>query len=218
MSDIVPPPPLDPPGTPPPAPPVEGAGTRRGIVILVVVVALVAITAGILYGTSQGGGTEDAPAAGTYADHGVTFRYPPAWSTSKTVFTSHQGGSALWSESFGPAPGPSQVIVSGYRINVDFASVPQAAALRQITQLVQQLASGAGGHIIDPPAPATLAGLDGFRSTFQATIGSATVTVELTIVFDGKDQYNIQCQYDEASFDEIDAGCRQVRDTFRLTP
>lgn len=224
MSDTIPPPPPEEPRaetspTPPmgegapiqPAPPPARSKLPR-IVGLVVVLAILAVLAIVALKPKD----ESASGNGVYTDNGVTLRYPDGWIHGPTQFAA-QRGTSLWSETFAPGSGPDSVIVTQYRLQNDISGVPVAEAEQQLTQLARGLAQEAGGDLTSEAAPAQVGALNGYRITFTASVNGTPLNVELTMLFRGTDQYNINCQYSDAKASEITAGCAQVKDTFALT-
>jgi hypothetical protein len=218
MSDALPPaPPADEPGLTPPGPPSPSGPaapvpyTRpRWVVPVVIVAAVVAL------GSLAAAVTLIVRGAGTYTANGVTLHYPKSWKQGPTRFAA-QSGDAVWSEGFSPTGGVDAVTVTGYRLKADVSSVSPAALENELDGVVNDLARQLGGTVTASPTPVQVAGLQGYRSTLDLTIEGQPVTTELTMLFHGQDQFNIECQSTASHSQEINAGCDQVKSSFALS-
>jgi hypothetical protein len=56
-----------------------------------------------------------------------------------------------------------------------------------------------------------------YQVMFDAEANGVRYAVELTMIFDGLDQYNINCQSSSTATAVIQAGCQQIKSTFRIT-
>jgi flagellar basal body-associated protein FliL len=190
----------------PPVPPPRKSRKKVLYIVLGVVVVIIAafvVLAIVLH-------------PGKYSDHGVAFNYPASWKHGQTQFAA-QSGSAVWSESFSPGSSSTEgVTVSQYALNADVSSVSPDAVKAEVTTLVGNLAQQLNGSIVGDLKPAQVGGMQGYEVTINATIEGQALTVDLTLLFKGKAQYNIGCQATSANQDEISKGCTQVKDTFAL--
>lgn len=214
MSDVIPPPPPESTtgqGVPAPPPAVETPRKRSPLLIVGIVVALLAAA-----GVAAFFALHSDEGDGTYTANGVTFQYPSAWIHGPSVFLAESGPN-VWSETFAPSNGPASVIVSQYTLKVDISTVSAAAAEQEVTALVSGLAKDAGGEITSPVKPTTVGALDGYAVSFTAEVKGTPYDVDMTILFHGTAQYNINCQSSDETRTEIDAGCQQVLSTFALT-
>jgi hypothetical protein len=215
MSDVIPPPPPEiPPDQEIPASPsivpAPEPRKRSPILIVGIVVGVIVLlgAAGFFALRSKGDGT--------YTANGVAFQYPGSWVHGPSTLVA-QRGTSVWSETFGPTDGPSSVIVTQYTLNTDISQISAAAAQREVTDLVRGLAQGAGGELTSEATPTTIGMLNGYQVSFTAQVNGTPVDIELTTLFHGTAQYNINCQHTDAEAAEIAQGCAQVKSTFALT-
>ena len=241
MSDAPPPSTPDPNATPPdaalpPAPPDGGAamaptvsrGAKGPVAILIgALVAIAVVVGAILLARSRSDSSAGSPSATspastgsvpvggqTFADHGVTFQFPSGWIHGESIL-SNQVGTSLWSETFAPKPlDPNGVVVTQYRLTQDLSSLPPSALESQLRQLVTQ---SLGGRNMSGVAQTTVGSMPAYRVTFDAEANGVQYAVELTMIFDGLDQYNINCQSSSTATTDIQPGCRQIKSTFRIT-
>ena len=151
---------------------------------------------------------------GKYSDHGVAFDYPTSWKHGQTQFAA-QSGSAVWSQSFSPGSSSTEgVTVSQYALKADVSSVSPDAVQAEVTALVGNRAQQLNGSVVGDLKPAQVGGMQGYEVTINATIEGQALTVDLTLLFKGKTQYNIGCQATSANQDEISKGCTQIKNTF----
>ena len=166
---------------------------------------------------------------GSFAGHGVKFSYPSSWSHIPATFVT-QIGSALWTESFAPvpAPDPSQpsqprardlVIVASYHTNVSITRKTLPRYRRLIQMAVVQLAAQAGGKLVSGPQRSSIGAFPGYRFELTATLPDETlVQSRVVFAFNRRTEYFLNCQHVQNGplTDEIEAGCDQVRQSFRL--
>lgn len=215
MSDVIPPPPpeIPPhqgvPAAPAIGPPSEPRKRSPILIVGIVVGVIVLLGAAAFFASSQGD-------YGSYTANGVTFQYPSSWVHGPSTLVA-QRGTSVWSETFGPTNGPSSVIVTQYTLNTDISQVSAAAAQREVTDLVRGLAQDAGGELTTEATPTSIGTLNGYQVSFTAQVNGSPVDIELTTLFHGTAQYNINCQHTDAEAAEIAQGCAQIKSTFALT-
>jgi hypothetical protein len=170
---------------------------------------------------------DDVP--GSFSGHGVKFSYPSSWSHIPATFVT-QIGSALWTESFAPVPAPDPiqpaqprardlVVVAQYHTNVSITKKTLPRYRRLIRAAVVQLAAQAGGTVVSGPQRSAIGKFAGYRFEVTATLPDATlVQSRLVFAFNKRTEYFLNCQHQQNGTlgDEIEAGCDQVRQTFRL--
>jgi hypothetical protein len=180
---------------------------------LVVVAAIIAATAWLTRDRAGPVVAKD----GRFTGHGVSLDYPPGWDAGPTLFLA-ESATADWSESFVPFDGPQGVSVTAYRLTDDVtpASVEQAHA--KLEALVEDLATDQRGRVTDQLAPVTVGGIDGYHASFTAFVNGVEMTDDLTMLFFGDRQWNIQCQYDERGASAVTSGCRKVKASFVVDP
>jgi hypothetical protein len=238
MSDTSPPSPPEPGPTAPTLPPapadtegVSGAPPARskgpiwiivGAVLgIAIIVAIIALTRP----TPESAASPTAPvgaaptgvptgAGQTYSDNGVTFQYPVGWIHGPSILT-REVGTKLWSETFAPkAYDPNGVVVTEYTLQQDLSQIPASPLEAQLKQMVT---TSLGGQNVSDVTPVTVGTLTGYQVTFDAEANDTQFAVQLTMLFVGLQQFNINCQTTSSSSADIQAGCQQIMSTFRLT-
>jgi hypothetical protein len=212
-----PPPPAQEPGSAPPQAPVAPAEAappapkRRtgwiiaGVVAAVVVLGLIALV--VVFGGQN-----------TYEGNGVTFDYPATWAVDDAAEFQTQAGDATWTVAVGPESGSDAVVVSSYALRSDVGSVSPADLRAELENTFGGLVTQAGGQVTEPLSEATMGGLDGYSITFTTPdTEGGDLTTELTAVFEGSTQWNVQCQSHADSADEIQEGCTAIHDSFEVT-
>lgn len=178
------------------------------VLVVVVATALIVVVPRLKPGTSSG--------TKTYADNGVSLSYPSGWGHGPSILAT-ETASSLWSETFAPAGGPDGVLVTQYRLDTEVSDLPATVLEARLKTTVSGLAQGAGGRLTSEVTPTTVGTVPGYQVAFTASLEGKPYTVELTMLFVGLDQYNINCQYSDATSQQIKVGCEQVKDTFRVT-
>ena len=159
----------------------------------------------------------------------MTFSYPSSWSHIPATFVT-QIGSALWTESFAPMPAPDAaqpsqprardlVVVASYHTNVSITKKTLPRYRRLIQAAVVQLAAQTGGKVVGGPLRSAIGRFAGYGFEVTATLPDATlVQSRLVFAFNKHTEYFLNCQHVQNGplADEIDAGCDQVRLSFRV--
>jgi hypothetical protein len=174
---------------------------------------------------------DDVP--GSFVGHGVTFSYPTAWLHVPASFEK-QVGAPLWMESFGPIPvpngDPSQpaqtgplpdlVTVASYRLRISVTKKTLPRLRPAIQALASSLALEAGGKLLGPAQRTRVGKFPAYRMDATATLQDATVVQSrLVFAFNRRTEYFLNCQHvqDGPLSDEIESGCDQVMQSFRLS-
>jgi hypothetical protein len=189
------------------------------------------LAAALVAGAVATARADDVP--GSFSGHGVTFTYPSTWLHTPAAFST-EIGSALWIESFAPVPttdptDPTQatssaqardlVAVASYRTRVSITkkTLPRYRAL--IRSAVLQLAQQAHGALLGGPLRVTMGGFAGYRFEVTAMLPDSTmVQSRLVLAFNKRTEYFLNCQHVQNGplSDEIEAGCDQVMQSFRV--
>jgi hypothetical protein len=74
----------------------------------------------------------------------------------------------------------------------------------------------AGGELTRPISPTTVNGIPAYEVSFTSTTGGPDLTTDMVLVFDGTQQWNIQCQYAAADQPDVLPGCQQIWDSFTI--
>lgn len=181
---------------------------------------------------------DDLP--GAYGGHGVSFSYPSTWVHGPGQFQI-TAGSPLWQEFFAPPPAappaptdPSQpqpqpqqppvqrdlVALAAFHTNVAITKKLLPRLKPYLALLVTKLSAQAGGAVLGGPQRITMGGLPGYRFQTTAKLDPGTTTESrLVFVFKGKTEYFLNCQdvQNGPLTTEIQSGCDQVMQSFRLT-
>ncbi len=202
---------------PPPAAPLEPRGKKRGStaawaigagLLLVVVVVGFAVT-------GCGGGSSDATSGGssdaTFDDpaYPFTFTYPGDWSVSDDVTLDKQlGGSGLDQRAVG-LDATNGIILERFELNTEIDADNLHLAQRELDGLISQL---------DPNASGEAGETGGYPSVTYDSVpvpGSDGTESKLVALFDGDQEYMLNCQSNEEHRDDVAAGCQQALDTLK---
>lgn len=180
----------------------------------------------------------------TFSGHGITFSYPGSWIEIPATFEV-QVGTPLWTESVGPVPQvptpappqptptptptptppppaaahPDLVTVAAYHVSVALTKKNIGRYKPYIAAAVTQLVAQAHGQVLSGPMRVNVARLPGY--SFQVTIQMSDGTMiasRIVFIFRKKTEYFLNCEYpqNDPLGPEIDAGCTQVMQSFRL--
>ena len=121
-----------------------------------------------------------------------------------------------------PAPLYDLVAVVAYRTNVTITKKTLPRYKFALQLMVMRLAAQTGGQVLSGPTRITLgrSKLPGYTFTVSTNLPDAPSTVSrLVLVFNKKTEYFLNCQHvkDGPLAAEIDSGCAQVMQSFRLT-
>jgi len=202
------PPPLGGP-TEPMAPEAKGP-SRTWIWVAGAVVAALVVGIAVI---SLTGGDEGAS---HFSGHGVSFQYPVEWHDLGPASFQVNSGDVQWSESFGVEAGSSGAIVTEYALKKDVSSVSEAALQAELDRLFTSTVDQAGGELTQPISPTTINGIPGYQVSFTSTTGGTDLITDMVLVFQGTQQWNIQCQYTSRDRQDVEPGCRQIWDTFTI--
>ena len=123
-----------------------------------------------------------------------------------------------------PTPQPTAthlalVTLAAYHISVAITPRNIGRFKRNIAATVAQIAAQTHGQVESGPIRVNLARLPGyrFRLTVQLTDGT-TIQTRIVFVFRKKTEYFLNCEYpqNDPSAAEIESGCDQVTQSFRL--
>ena len=223
----MPPPPL---GSQIPEPAQQTSPQRRGKgPVLIAAGLVILIAAGVIIvatrpkshsSATPSGSVPNSPVAGgqLYAANGVSLSFPSAWVHGPSILV-NQTKPSVWSETFSPKLGiPEGVVVTEYLLNANSSLVSPEALETELRNLATSLAQGSGGEVTSDVTPTKVGTLTAYEVSFTATLKGAQYTLDLTTVFYGAHQYNINCQSSAAESATIAPGCQMVKDTFQITP
>jgi len=164
-----------------------------------------------------GGGAEEEAAPRTFEGHGVTFDYPAEWERIDDTTTSASAGNQIWNESYG-LDATNLVAVSLYTIGAKITPKNINGFEGEITAAIKGVVEQAGGSLEGEPAALTVDGLPtlDYRATAITTVDDATVDSRIVLMFDGADEYFLNCQYSEQERRAVEDACDLVLDTFSV--
>jgi hypothetical protein len=189
----------------------EPTARSRTWVWITAAVVVVALAVGAVVALSGGGSDTQ-----TFSGHGVSFDYPGDWQALGPASFQVNSGDVTWSESFGVEAGSNGAIVTEYALQKDVSSVSDAALRTELDNLFKSTVNQAGGTITKPISPTTVNGTPGYQVSFTATAGGTDLTTDMVLVFQGTQQWNIQCQYTADQQETILPGCQDIWNTFTI--
>ena len=116
-----------------------------------------------------------------------------------------------------PAAGSSGAIVTEYALKKGADDISDADLEAELDQLFSSTVAQANGELTDPLASTTVNGLRAYQVSFSAELDGGTLNTDLVLVFDGTQQWNLQCQYTPRDQDQILPGCEQIWETFTVS-
>jgi hypothetical protein len=169
---------------------------------------------GVVLVTACGGESSSDGGDNVFKGDGYSFTYPGAW-VERTDIESASG------EGTGPSVGPPEgadllyIGTSGLTIPITEQNVAEYA--EELAAEVDDVFREAQGRVTSEPQSATVAGLPALRleATAVNTDGIET-KAHVTLVYDGKTEYFLNCQYTPDGADEMTQGCNQVVDSFAV--
>jgi PsbP-like protein len=198
------------------------------VTLAVVVLACLTVTAcGGSNDTDASGEDTDASDEGgsgdedkTFEGDGYSFTYPADWSEKTGEIEARaQAGSEQATSEVAVAPGEGQDLVlvevgptspSITEDNIDHLE-------EEIARLVESLFQQGAGQVTAGPNRVTVAGLPALR--FEGTgVTSDDVSVRsrLTLIYDGRNQFAVNCQFTPEGAEEIERGCDQILGSFQV--
>ena len=125
-----------------------------------------------------------------------------------------------WSTAVLPAGstgGVDAVLIFTYRLNLPVTPEVMDAAEAEFTSLLGQLADQVDGSVTAGPHRfSTAQGLPGLRYEMAGTIDGIPYESSLILIFDGTTEYFINCQHTASMAAEIQRGCEQIVNSFRV--
>ena len=161
------------------------------------------------FGIGACGGESD----GTFDHEGFpfTFTYPEDFEEIDEVEISQQLGAAAEETVAVGVDEQDAIILEHFIVQIEVNEQNLRLAKREIDSLLQQLGPGA------PPTTETeVAGLPALTATEVPVSDIEGGLSDLTILFDGDDEYVINCQSTEEHRDEVDEACEMALDTLEF--
>jgi hypothetical protein len=203
-----------------PIEPMPGEPTGRSRTWIWITAALVVVAVAIGAVVALSGGDSDTQTGEadtqTFSGHGVSFDYPGDWQALGPASFQVNSGDVAWSESFGVEAGSNGAIVTEYALKKDVSSVSEADLRTELDNLFNSTVDQAGGSITEPISSTTVNGTPGYRVSFTSTTGGVDLTTDMVLIFQGTQQWNIQCQYTADQQDTILPGCQDIWNSFTI--
>jgi uncharacterized RDD family membrane protein YckC len=189
-----------------------GVPAVRWPAVLAGILASLAIL-GLSVRVTSGGPAGQATAG--HPCHGVSFHHPAGLSSVRLL--QHTAGSGPFCHTALFADPSDGIVVEGYLLPAPVTAASLPAFARFFTSAVRQLAARAGGALQAGPQRTTVGGLPTlkFQISGRSYFGTPAMST-LVLAFDGKTQYEIDCQYTRAHAAQVTSACGQVLRTFTV--
>jgi hypothetical protein len=163
-------------------------------------------------GSSCGGGNDK-----TFEGEGYSFSYPGGWEQREGSGAAAEVGNAVSSVAFAPAQGANGLTVTVYRLQVVVTEENVDSLRAEVAAVTEQIFREAGGRVTAGPNRVTIAGHPGFsaKGTGMTPAGNR-VESQVTLIFDGKSEYFLNCQFTADQAEEIQQGCRKVLESLEF--
>jgi hypothetical protein len=180
-----------------------------------VVVALAAVGLVTTFGCGGEGGDK------TFDGDGYSCTYPGEWSD--------QTGNAEFSAQAGTEPQSSQVVLAPRDEGQDLVVIEVGPASPSITEdniaqltdeiarVVESLFQKGNGRLTAGPTRVNVGGLPALRfEGTGVTRQGVQIGSRLTLVYDGRNQYAVNCQFTPEGANTVKRGCDQILDSFKV--
>jgi hypothetical protein len=158
-----------------------------------------------------GGGGGSASETKTFDERafGITFEYPGNFDVAEDVSFGSQSGSGAEENRAVALDGDNMIIVSKFALNVAVTRTNVMEIKPEVDRVFRQIA---GRQVSGRPI--TVGGLPGFEYTF-ATSNPKAGKSRISILFDRKTEYEINCQSTPEKRTEVERACARALDTLR---
>jgi hypothetical protein len=170
-----------------------------------------------------GGGDGDSGNDGgdkTFEGEGYSFTYPEDWrDRTEDIEFSAQAGSEPTTSEVVLAPGdrPDVVIVQVGPTSPSITEDNIDELEEEIARVVESGFQQADGQLTAGPTRVTVAGLPPIRlEGTSVTPAGDSVRSRLTLIYDGRNQYAVNCQFTPEGAEEMKRGCDQVEESFQV--
>jgi hypothetical protein len=181
---------------------------------LAVVLATVVSSCG---GGSSNEGTTVA-AFKAFEGDGYSFNYPGGWVERTGIESSSGSGGGVGGVNIGPPEGADLLYIgtSGLDIAITQGNIAQYSD--DLTAFVDDVFRQAEGQVTSAvPHLATVAGLPAIRLEATAiNVDGVETKSHVVLVYDGKTEYFLNCQYTPDGVEEMTAGCDKVVASFQV--
>jgi PsbP len=171
--------------------------------------ALLALAAaGALAGCGGDGGDK------TFEGDGFSFTYPGEWRKSDFDV---QFGQPVTTDAFAPAEGADVLLVGVGHLNAPVTEQNIEGLSHEFAAQIDHQSRQLKGRITNGPSRTTVGGLPALSFGVSAVNKSGTRTQSrLILVFDGRTQYFLNCQYTPSGAEEMKSGCDLVVESFQV--
>lgn len=174
-------------------------------------VLLVLAAAGLLaVGCGSGGGDK------TFEGEGYSFTYPGKWHPVEGGGAA-EFGDRVSSVTLAPSEGASGLTLNVYRLRGSVTESNIETIAPEVASVTAEIFHQAGGRTTAGPRRVSGAGLPGFSAEGMAvTPKGVHVQSLVTLLFDGKTEYFVNCQFTPDQAEEMRKGCDQVLGSFQV--
>jgi hypothetical protein len=171
----------------------------------------------VLVSACGGGGGSDGEAitgSETFRGDGYSFTYPEDW---RKLEPSYVAGSTVPPDVvLGPEPGLSimNVIVGTAAIPIRQDDLPGIEG--ELAQDVGRLARELGGRITKGATIATVGGLPALEMEISGANNGTALRIQMTFAWDGRTQYQFNCQSTSTQVVQMTRGCHQALQSFTV--
>lgn len=143
-----------------------------------------------------------------------SFEHPSDWTTSRNATLQFGGTSGIRTIAVQLKLPYNQAVISQYRLKRTLPpGVP--ANKKEIDRIVDILTKQSGGTASDGVA-VTVGGIPGYQYTIEYSAGNTDLQNQVTFLFSGQDEFQINCQSTPDKRDEMAKGCKQILDTLKF--
>ena len=173
-------------------------------------IATIFATAAILAFALAGCGSDDGDKSFSTPTYPFSFDYPSGWTVSRTAsFNYGSSSSAERSVSVALKEPFDQVTITQYKLR---KTLPAGVNGNQpeVDRIVRRLTRQAKGTASDAKV-VEYGGIPGYQYIVEYPGGeNVTLQNQLTFLFSGKDEFQINCQSSPAKREELNKGCEQI--------
>lgn len=161
---------------------------------------------------------DEAEAAATYDDNGVTFEYPSDWDEFPAEASATTTGSnELWSATVGPDK-TNLVNITTYQLNIAVTEENLDSIEAELDGVIQGVVDQAGGTITSGPEATDVAGFPAYTYTWEGVeVDGEPKDSSAYFLFNGEIEYFFNCQFSEETAEEVQTGCDQILESFAVT-
>ena len=162
--------------------------------------------------------THGTTSPGTYAAHGVSFRYPRAWSAGRPgPWVGCCQSQELWSIAVGVDPVDSVDVTASRAGGVVTRQNLPALTPTLVRQERGQFRRRMHGELIAGPQAIAVGGMPGLRFAGTAKTHETAGKITVVLAFNGRTEYAIACSSTSAKASAVQQACAQVLRTFKVS-